>query len=426
MNTFFITTMGCNRRSLDSQRIKNYFEANQYVQVDFAEEADNIIITTCGVSKFHEDGSFSLIEEYKKLAGRLIVYGCLPAMNNPRMLEVFDGDIVHTQNIDVFDEMFPGFKVRFVDVPDPNKLLQEVHIRTNDKIKNVLVEMDLYYFLKLYNAWMVLLERIRTAINRISPSFFPEPLITRVPLFVAIPKNKYFSIRISTGCKGICSFCNIKKAIGPLKSKALLRILDEVKKGIAEGQYRLNLLSSDPGSYGVDIGSSLTELLKAIFAVDKRVSVDLIEGLHPRWLCKYEVEMVELVKLGRIKTIMIPVQSGNKRILKLMCRSTAVEQSGNAIKALKKACPRVRLATQIIVGFPTETEAEFQDTVSLLQLCRFCEVDIFQYYETSATDSVVIEPKVSTDAVIDRIRRLQMSLPLGTITHVVYADLKKK
>ncbi len=426
MSTFFITNMGCNRRSLDSQRIKNYFEVNRHIQVDSAEEADNVVITTCGLSRFHEDSCFSLIEEYRKLKGRLIVFGCLPAMNKPKMLEIFEGDIVHTRNIDFFDEIFPDFEVGFAAVPDPNKLLKEVHVHWKDKIKSVLGEMDLYYFLKIYNVWMILLEKARCGINGIFPSFFPVPLITRVPLVVANSKDKYFSLRISKGCRGRCSFCNIRKAIGPLKSKALSGILDEVKKGVTEGQYRLNLLSSDPGSYGVDIDCSFPEMLKAIFAVDERVCIDLLDGLHPGWLCKYEVELVELVKLGRIKTIVIPVQSGNKRILKLMCRSTAVEQSGNAIEGLRKAFPRIRLATQIIVGFPSETEAEFQDTVSLLQQCRFCEVDIFQYYETSATDSVVIEPKVPTDVVVDRMRRLQMSLPLGTITHVVYADLKKK
>ncbi len=109
-----------------------------------------------------------------------------------------------------------------------------------------------------------------------------------------------------------------------------------------------------------------------------------------------------------------------------MNRSTKNEQFEGIIRALRQASPRIRLATQVILGFPTETEQDFQLTVNMLKRCRFDEVDIFQYYETRSTDSMALTPKIPRDVVLDRIRRLQMNLPLPTITHTLYEGLIKK
>jgi len=426
VKTFFIATMGCNRRLLDCERIKNYLIANQFTQVNSSEHADYIVVSTCGASKFHEDESINLVASAKQSKGKVIVYGCLPAMNVERLKQNSAEAIIPTKEIERFDDIFPDFSVKLADTPDANKQFEESSSRVKGKIKHAINRFDLYFPLKLYNICLVVFERLRRRINLVVPFIFSNPLINRVPLFVASPKNTCFSLRISHGCAGNCSYCNIKKAIGKLRSKPIPQILEELKKGIAESNYKVNIISSDPGSYGVDIGSTLPELLDAIFDLDGRIMIQLIEGLHPVWLCRYEPELIELVKTKRIRTLMIPVQSGSKMILKLMNRSTKNEQFEGIIRALRQASPRIRLATQVILGFPTETEQDFQLTVNMLKRCRFDEVDIFQYYETRSTDSMALTPKIPRDVVLDRIRRLQMNLPLPTITHTLYEGLIKK
>ena len=254
---FFVTIMGCTKRRLDCERIKNYFIANQLQQVDSPELADYIVVSTCGLSEFFERESIKLILDAKKQQGQVIVFGCMPSMNPERIHDVFDGEIVHTQTIDDFDRIFPDFPVKFADVPDANSRFEETGKNLKEKIKYELRKLDLHYPLQLYNVCLVLAEQLRAGINTVLPWVFPSPFITRIPLSSVNPDNMHFSLRISKGCMGNCSYCNIKTAIGRLRSKPIPLLLEELERGLANGEYTININSSDTGSYGLDIGSSL-------------------------------------------------------------------------------------------------------------------------------------------------------------------------
>ena len=423
--SFYIRGNGCNRRSLDSDRIRSYLVANGLTPAPSAEEADHVIVSTCGVSRFHEDDALQMIRESGEAGGRVIVYGCLPAMNPQRMEKEFDGEIVPTQNIDRFDEIFPNFAVPMEEVPDSNVQLREEDSRLKEKLKRVLAERDLFHVLRIYNVVMRLLESGRSRVNRAFPKLFPSPLTTRIPLFLTSPKDCHHSVRISWGCMGNCTYCNIKRAIGRSRSKPVAEILDEVRLGVAQGKFKLDLISSDPGCYGVDIGTSFPELLKSMLAVDERITIELVEGLHPTWMYRYESELVGLVATGRIRLLMVPIQSGSPRMLKLMRRSPDIEAFVCMMNAFKQACPDVRLATQIIVGFPTETDADFEATIELLRRCRIDEVDIFQYNETETSDSLPLTPKVPRSVVFDRMYKIQASLPIDVITHTLHDEIKR-
>ncbi|MGD2147363.1 MAG: radical SAM protein [Anaerolineae bacterium] len=427
MTGFFITKAGgCTKRGLDSERIRNYLLANGLEQARSLEEADCVIVTTCGLSEFHENDSVDRIQRAQGHQARTIVYGCLPSMNAERLSGVFDGAIVHTQDIEEFDRLFPDFAVAFADVPDANYLIEEMGVRFREWFKRQLNRLDLYYPLQLYNACLVSAEQLRERMEGVWPRVAPRPFITRIPVFTITTRTGGFGLRISDGCLGNCSYCNIRTAIGRLRSKPIPALLEELGRGLADGKSNISVLSSDTGSYGLDIGCTLPELLGAILDYDEAIVMDFVEDLHPVWVCRYQSELIELVATKRIKSMLIPVQSGSARVLRLMRRSTNIEAPVSVIREMKRVNPRLRLRGQVILGFPTETEEDFQATVDLVKRCQFDEIDIFQYFETDKMDSTKIEPKIAQDIVLDRIRRMQTALPRQTITHPLYQGLRKK
>lgn len=399
MKKFFINYTGCARRQLDCERLKNYFIANKFKLVNSPEEADYIFISTCGLTKLKENMSINKILESKKFNGEIIVCGCLPSMNMKRIKEVFDGKIINTKSLSEIDKFFPGFSIKFKDIPDPNK----VFIYTNkQRILQFIQKSDIFYPVQFFNR-ILFFKKIR------------KKLLRYVPLAIDF-NNNFLTLRISSGCLGNCSYCNIRKAIGNLKSKPLSVVLGELRNGISNKKNKINILSSDAGAYGLDIGSNLPQLLKAILAENENVSIEFIQDLHPYWICRYKSQLIELIKTKRIKSILTAVQSGSERILKLMKRSTNLSKFKETLIEMKRAYPSLRLRTQIIVGFPTETEQDFQDTINFVKDCQFDEVGVFCYHETETQDSVKIEPKIPPSVIEDRIDRI--NLPNRVIVHI--------
>jgi tRNA A37 methylthiotransferase MiaB len=181
-----------------------------------------------------------------------------------------------------------------------------------------------------------------------------------------------------------------------------------LRKGIARKQYKINILASDTGSYGLDIGSSFPELLRSILNEDKRITIEFIQDLNPRWICRYKEDFIDLAKTGRIKSIVAPFQSGNNRVLKLMHRDLNLNEFKETISSMRKHCPGIKLGTQVIVGFPTETEEEFMDTVNFVKECKFDQVDIFAYHEVDGSDSKQVTPKVEPCQILDRAERMRV------------------
>ena len=396
---FYITFTGCARRQLDCERIKNYLIANRLELADSPKNADYLFISTCGLTKSHKDMSINRILHFKKFNGEIIVCGCLPSMDIKRIKKVFRGEIISTKDIGRIDEIFPYFQVKFKDIPDANKAFVETN---KQKIKQKLQKLDLFYLLKFLNMALPF-DKIKRKINMLLP-------------FIIDFNNNLLTLRISSGCLGNCTYCNIKKAIGKLRSKPRSVILEEVRKGLLNKQHRINIISSDTGAYGADIGSNLPQLLNAIFAENKRISIEFIQDLNSTWVCRYRSDIIKLVGTKRIKGILTAVQSGSGRILKLMNRNIHSNEFKDTLKEMKRAYPNLRLRTQVIIGFPTETEQDFQDTMSFVKECKFDEVDVFRYYETDTTDSAKIEPKVPPEIIEHRIKRINLSK--STLVHI--------
>jgi tRNA A37 methylthiotransferase MiaB len=243
----------------------------------------------------------------------------------------------------MIDKIFPKFKTKFREIDDPNRIF----LRNSDFIKNSIIKQSM---------------RKITGINLIAPL---NRIFGNYPRGIDVNGN-LFTIRISDGCSGNCSYCDIKKAIGPLKSKPMDEIMGETGKAISRRQFKINIISNDTGAYGIDIGTNIIELLKRILEQDKRITIEFIQDLHPAYIERYGDGFIELIHTKRIKSILSAVQSGNDRVIRLMKRPLNAENYKQTIHDFKKAYPGLGLKTQIIAGFPSETREEFQETLNYI------------------------------------------------------------
>jgi threonylcarbamoyladenosine tRNA methylthiotransferase CDKAL1 len=222
-------------------------------------------------------------------------------------------------------------------------------------------------------------------------------------------KKEYFYVRISRGCIGNCSYCGIRKAIGNLKSKKISDIVNEFKQGLAKG-YKIFIISSDDaGSYGLDINSNFAELLDEITKIPDDFKI-IIHSFSPVWMVRYIDELEKIVKRNKIKIIDIPIQSASERILKLMHRYSDVEKMRDTFLRLKKADPTLGIDTDIIVGFPTETDKDFKESLCFFQEIDFNSGSCIGFSCKSGTDAEKIEPKVSNDEIVNRMKYVKKYL----------------
>jgi len=171
-------------------------------------------------------------------------------------------------------------------------------------------------------------------------------------------------IQIAEGCVGNCSFCITKIAKGDLFSYPEKQIVEAVRKSSA---YEIWLTSQDCGAYGIDRDSSLPKLLKQILALKKDFRLR-IGMMNPNHVLHFLDELIELYKDKRVfKFLHLPVQSGNDEILKNMNRRYSVEDFKGIVAKLRKEIPDIHISTDIIAGFPGETDKQFNDSYDLIK-----------------------------------------------------------
>lgn len=175
-------------------------------------------------------------------------------------------------------------------------------------------------------------------------------------------------IVISNGCLGNCNYCAVKFARGKLKSKSIKKIVAEVKSEIKNKDVKeIYITSQDNGCYGKDISENLISLLKQIIAIKGNFKIRL--GMaNPQYISKMLNELIEIYKNEKIyKFLHIPIQSGDDQILKDMNRQYTINEVKKIIKTFKKKITNITIATDIIVGYPTETNNNFNNTLKLIK-----------------------------------------------------------
>ncbi len=324
----YIETFGCTFNKGDSQIMAGLLKKEKIKVVESTENADIIIINTCYVKHPTEH---KVINRIKKLqesypSKHLVVAGCMVEID-PKKLE----------------EIAP--KASWIG---PHKLHHVTDViigASNGKIIR------------------------KTGLSNVHKVGKPK-----------LRSNPHIHIiQICEGCLGECSYCCTRFARGELQSYPLEIIKEEAEDALANGCMELQLTAQDTAAYGRDIGKSLPELLNEITSLEGgfRVRVGM---MHPKNVIDILEELVDAFKSDKIyKFLHLPVQSGNNRILEDMKRGYTVEDFKHIVETFRNEIPGISIATDIIVGYPTEDEKAFQDTCKLLRDIRPSFIHLSKY-----------------------------------------------
>lgn len=228
-------------------------------------------------------------------------------------------------------------------------------------------------------------------------------------LLPTIPLNKIISIvQISSGCLSACTFCETRIAKGILKSYRPSSIIERIKKDVKNGFKEFWITSQDNGCYGFDIGTNLAELLSAIVKIEGNffVRVGMMNPVHLIKRKELLESLVQIFKNEKIfKFLHIPIQSGSNKVLKDMNRGHTVEEFLEVVDVFRKEIPEITIETDIIVGYPTETEEDFKKTVDLLKTLEPDAVNISKFFPRPKTPAEKLK-QLKTEIVKGRSRKV--------------------
>jgi len=385
MTKIFIYVIACNLRQLDAQKINRYLSLNNHQIVDNPKKADIILFVTCAFADEAVEISLNKVKEFQKYDAELIVVGCTPEIEKEKLAKIFDGKTISTKTLDEIDKLFPENRIKFNEMDDGNIPWKNVgKLSFWEAITKALGKTN--WIIRLY-----LLFR----------NFILKNILDKNSQIYNILMKNYFQIRISRGCLSNCSYCAIKKAVGPLHSKSIDECIREFKKGLEKGYKDFLITADDSGAYGLDKGSTFSELLQKTIEIPGDYTIS-IKSINPKWVVKYIDDLEKIFKTNKIVDLGTPIQSGSSRILKLMNRYSDINKIKDAFNRLKKANPELTLDTHYILGFPTETEEEFKQSLELIREIDFDSGLILQFSCKTGTEAETMEPKVSKKEISKR------------------------
>lgn len=349
MVRIYLTTQGCSLNQSDSEVIIGILSEAGHVMVGEKEEADVVIINSCTVKSSPEQRTFQYIRDNPKK--KIIVCGCVPEA---------DRNNKHWENVSTFG-------------PKTLSLVEEV-------VEKTLAGEIVHYH---------------------------EEVDTKRPLMMQKRARRHIGIvPLCAGCLSNCSYCKTKQARGNLQSYTVRDIQQQCARLIADGVKEIWLTGQDAAVYGLDIGTNLSALLSVLVKNegDYRIRVGMA---NPKYLLPQLDELIEVLRDEHLFTFLhIPIQAGSNKVLKDMRRTCTREDFIEICQRLRKAHPTITIATDIIVGFPTESEEDFLDTISLIEETRVPVVNISKFYPRPDTDAAAMK-LIPTHIVKERSTRLK-------------------
>lgn len=346
----------CTRVKLYGLDVIELFKINNNEIVDEKNKADIIIINTCSFLKSKELYFLSFIKRInnEKLPHqKIMIIGCLPSVNKEDIIKINPDILLFGRDIEKIKEYF-----KFKNLPKTKATTVEDKLPIKKKI--------IYLFNKLF--------------------------LHSKHIEYRLKRNKVYYLQISTGCLGTCTYCS-EKFTTNLKSRPVKEIVDTIYDGISRGFTLFGLNSDDASAYGKDINSSLEELLTEIVKIKEDIYFSIPE-FNPNGLTD---KVIELLRDKKFLYITVPIQSGSQRILNLMQRPYNIKKVKDKITKLRKINKKLMINTHVIVGFPSETEKDFNMTNNLLNTGLFDRVKVFCYNERPNTKALSIEPKISEE-----------------------------
>lgn len=359
-NTYHIITYGCQMNVHESEKIAGILESLGYINEEDQFQAEVIVFNTCCIRENAEQKACGNIGALKKYKSKhkdvmIIVLGCMTqqegiAENLKKKFPFVDG-FMGTHNLSQLAEVVAKKKRGFIDLSDCNSEL-ELNLpmtRTSGA-----------------NAW----------------------------------------VNIIYGCNNFCTYCIVPYVRGREKSRPFSEIVKEVEALLKNGYREITLLGQNVNSYGNDLGKKdeFANLLDILANLPYRYRLKFMTS-HPK---DFSVRVIETIAKNPnvAKSVHLPLQSGSNKILKAMNRSYTVEGYLNLVKTLKEQIPEVGITTDIMVGFPGETEADFTDTLNAVRSAEFSGAYTFVYSRRKGTAADRMDGQISDEIKKERIQRL--------------------
>ncbi|MFV0424900.1 MAG: tRNA (N6-isopentenyl adenosine(37)-C2)-methylthiotransferase MiaB [Bacilli bacterium] len=358
--SYYIRTYGCQMNENDSEKISAILEELNYTKAYDYENADVILLNTCAIREGAENKVFGFIGELKRLKTTnpdliIGICGCMP-QEEETINQIY-------QKYPQIDLMFGTHN--FHRLPS---LLQEAYYSKEQIVEVWSEEGNVYEDIPVkrdskYKAW----------------------------------------VTIMYGCDRFCTYCIVPYTRGSERSRLKSDIIEEVNQLIKEGYKEITLLGQNVNSYGIDFEEKY-DICNLVTDIAK-LNIPRIRIMTSNpW--NFSDELIEVFKRHEnvLPYVHLPLQSGNSEILKLMGRRHTKEEYIELFDKIKSSIPNVSITTDIIVGFPNETEEQFADTIDVVNHCKFDAAFTFIYSKRSGTPAAKMEDNVS---IVTKKQRLQ-------------------
>ena len=353
INTFLIKTLGCKVNSYESEYIRNILLSNNYKEV--TENADICIINTCTVTNTADNKSKQVINNIKKNNKNSIVVamGCFCQFRKGSISELIDADIIignknKSKILEYIDEFNKNHKkiIIFSDVDDTN-----------------FEDMEIKKYEHHHRAF----------------------------------------VKIEDGCNNFCSYCIIPYVRGRVRSKEYNKCLIEINDLALSGHKEIVFAGIHTGQYNSD-GKDLSMLINDVSKIEqiKRIRLSSVE------IVELKDGMMNILKNNNkfVSHLHIPLQSGCDKILKLMNRRYDTSYFMNKVNDIRGARKDISLTTDVIVGFPGETEEDFNESYEFCKKIKFSKIHVFPYSDREGTKASMMKDKVPGNIKKERVRKL--------------------
>ncbi|MGL4606318.1 MAG: tRNA (N(6)-L-threonylcarbamoyladenosine(37)-C(2))-methylthiotransferase MtaB [Eubacteriaceae bacterium] len=368
-------TLGCKVNSYDSEAMMEIFENNQYEIVDFSQPSDVYVVNTCTVTHLGDRKSRNMLRKAKRLNPDAIIcaVGCYVQASPDEVKKIDEVDLM-------------------IGTKNRGEILKFIRAHEEDKSK-------------------------RNFVTDIMKEGTFEPL----NISESKGKTRAF-IKIQEGCNQFCTYCIVPFARGPVRSRPMAAIIDEVERVVKAGYEEIVLTGIHIASYGVDPvnpkGEKLIELLEALDKITQLKRVRL-GSLEPKFITEDILD-----RLLKLRTFCphfhLSLQSGSQEVLKRMGRHYTPEKYLEIVSKIRERFPLGGITTDIMVGFPGETEGEFLETIAFVKKVAFYQIHVFKYSKRKGTKAAEYP-----DQIPDRVKG-ERSQSLSKVSETLEIEFLKK
>lgn len=361
---YYIATFGCQMNAHDSEKLEGMLEKIGYIKTDVEIQADFIIYNTCCVRENAElkvYGKLGYLKHLKEKNEDLIIAMCGCMMQQEKVLNTIKAKYKH---VDIIFGTFNLYKM-----PE----LLQTYLETKRTVIDIWQEH--------------------------------KEIVEDLP---SIRKHKFkASVNIMYGCNNFCTYCIVPYVRGRERSREPQDIIAEIKDLVTDGVKEIMLLGQNVNSYGKTLNEKMNfaQLLRKVNGIEGLKRIRFMTS-HPKDLSE---ELIEAIRdCNKVcKSLHLPFQAGSSKVLKTMNRRYSKEQYLNLAKKIQSEIPSIALTTDIIVGFPGETEEDFNDTLDIVKQIKFDGAYTFIYSKRTGTPAATMGEQVSEDVCSKRFNSLQ-------------------